>query len=156
MRVMDADLRNIFKECPKRQAILQQYAQQHQHHGQQQQYLPKGPGKGLPKGQPQRKGDKGGKGKRKVRTMLRTRLLRERAEREFVRARRLWIGMKVTLIIKKMIMAMMIIHLKIKMKTKNLKEMRKKKNRMVTTGVVKMNQTNKNSPTIMSRWSRQF
>ena len=52
---------HLVKDCPKKQGQLQQY----QNQGQQQQYLPKNPGKGLPKGQPQRKGDKGkGKGKK--------------------------------------------------------------------------------------------
>ena len=56
---------HLFKECPKRQAILQHYAQQYQNPRQQQPYVPKGPGKGVPMGQPLRKGDKGGKGKGK-------------------------------------------------------------------------------------------
>ena len=54
-----------FKDCPHRQAIQQQVAQQYQNQPQQQNLPNKNQGKVQPKAQPQKKGDKGkGKGKK--------------------------------------------------------------------------------------------
>ena len=86
---------------------------------------------------------------------LRTRLRRVKVEEEFVQERRLWMGMEMILSIQRMtmdIMDMRITPMKIKNRNKNPKEMPKKKIHMDTNGVVMMNQTNKNRPTIMSQW----
>ena len=54
---------HLYRECPNPKR--QNYGQQYQDPAPQQRFVPKGAGRGAPKGQPQPKGDKGGKGKGK-------------------------------------------------------------------------------------------
>ena len=85
---------------------------------------------------------------------LRTKVLREKVRSKVVRARKRWIGMKITLNTLMMTMDMTNTHQRIKNKIRNPKEKRKKKNLMVTSGVEKMIRKNQSRLRIASRWLR--